>query len=111
MPTGYASGGIARGKQMAMLAEGDYNTEAVVPLPDGRTIPVTMTGDSAGADDIRALTALVEQVVMNNSRAADSGQGDIVIMVDGREIGRVAADRLDRGDREIVKAVIKRARA
>ena len=39
----YAAGGIARGPQMALYGEGS-RPEAYVPLPDGRTIPVTMNG-------------------------------------------------------------------
>ena len=39
----YAKGGIARKPQVAIYGEGSQN-EAYVPLPDGRTIPVTMTG-------------------------------------------------------------------
>lgn len=45
----YASGGIANSPQMAVFGEG-RSPEAFVPLPDGRTIPVTMKGGgSAGA--------------------------------------------------------------
>ena len=32
---------------LALVGEGDKR-EAVVPLPDGRTIPVTMTGEGSG---------------------------------------------------------------
>ena len=39
----YAAGGIATGPQLAMYGEGS-RPEAYVPLPDGRTIPVTMKG-------------------------------------------------------------------
>jgi len=39
----YASGGIAKSPQVAIYGEGSMN-EAYVPLPDGRTIPVTMSG-------------------------------------------------------------------
>lgn len=39
----YASGGIANKPQLALYGEGSMN-EAFVPLPDGRTIPVTMSG-------------------------------------------------------------------
>ena len=41
----YAKGGIATTPQLALYGEGRH-PEAYVPLPDGRTIPVTMTGDS-----------------------------------------------------------------
>jgi len=39
----YASGGIASSPQLAMFGEGK-TPEAYVPLPDGRSIPVNMTG-------------------------------------------------------------------
>ena len=40
--TGYASGGIAT-EPTYLVGEGKHN-EAVVPLPDGRSIPVNMNG-------------------------------------------------------------------
>jgi tape measure domain-containing protein len=39
----YASGGVANSPQLAMFGEGS-TPEAYVPLPDGRSIPVTMRG-------------------------------------------------------------------
>ena len=39
----YASGGIANSPQLALFGEGRMN-EAFVPLPDGRSIPVSMQG-------------------------------------------------------------------
>lgn len=45
---GYAAGGpILKAPHVALIGEGSYN-EAVVPLPDGRSIPVQMIG-SGGA--------------------------------------------------------------
>lgn len=43
----YAKGGIARSPQLALFGEGSM-AEAYVPLPDGRTIPVTMSGGGGG---------------------------------------------------------------
>jgi lambda family phage tail tape measure protein len=43
----YARGGVARSPQLAMFGEGSL-PEAYVPLPDGRSIPVTMRGGGAG---------------------------------------------------------------
>ena len=41
---GYATGGpIVNKPHVALIGEGQHN-EAVVPLPDGRSIPVDMTG-------------------------------------------------------------------
>jgi tape measure domain-containing protein len=42
----YAMGGIATSPQLALFGEGRQN-EAYVPLPDGRSIPVTMKGGGA----------------------------------------------------------------
>lgn len=39
----YANGGIANTPQLAMFGEG-RGPEAYIPLPDGRTVPVTMNG-------------------------------------------------------------------
>lgn len=44
----YANGGIADSPQIAVFGEGRMN-EAYVPLPDGRSIPVTMTGGGGAA--------------------------------------------------------------
>lgn len=44
----YANGGIANKPQLALFGEGKMN-EAYVPLPDGRSIPVSFSGDNLGA--------------------------------------------------------------
>jgi hypothetical protein len=43
----YSQGGIVNSPQLFMAGEGRYS-EAQVPLPDGRSIPVTMTGPTGG---------------------------------------------------------------
>lgn len=43
----YASGGIATSPQLALFGEGSM-PEAYVPLPDGRSIPVSFRGNGAG---------------------------------------------------------------
>ena len=43
----YANGGVADRPQMAIYGEGSMN-EAFVPLPDGRSIPVTVSGTGSG---------------------------------------------------------------
>ncbi len=47
----YATGGIASTPQVAMYGEGS-TPEAFVPLPDGRSIPVTMKGGAASGQTI-----------------------------------------------------------
>lgn len=41
----FANGGMVQGPTLGLIGEGKYN-EAIVPLPDGRSIPVQMQGDS-----------------------------------------------------------------
>jgi hypothetical protein len=47
----YAGGGVANSPQMALFGEGT-KPEAYVPLPDGRSIPVTMKGGSDGGVNV-----------------------------------------------------------
>lgn len=53
----YARGGIASSPQLAMFGEGS-KPEAYVPLPDGRTIPVTMSSGSANVNNISVNVAV-----------------------------------------------------
>lgn len=64
----YASGGIARSPQLAMFGEGS-RPEAYVPLPDGRSIPVTMRGGNSGASVTVNVDASGSQVQGNSSNA------------------------------------------
>jgi hypothetical protein len=45
----FANGGVVHGPTLGMVGEGRYS-EAVVPLPDGRNIPVQMRGGSASRE-------------------------------------------------------------
>lgn len=56
----FASGGIARRPQLAMFGEGRM-PEAYVPLPDGRSIPVTMQGGGGGTRVQAGPSAIVPQ--------------------------------------------------
>lgn len=47
----YSNGGIANSPQLAVFGEGRM-PEAYVPLPDGRTIPVTMKGEGGGDTNV-----------------------------------------------------------
>lgn len=48
----YAAGGVANSPQLALFGEGS-KPEAYVPLPDGRTIPVTLKGAGQGGSDVQ----------------------------------------------------------
>ena len=45
--SGFAKGGVVDSPHLAVFGEGS-TPEAFVPLPDGRTIPVTLTGQNSG---------------------------------------------------------------
>lgn len=55
--TGYAAGGIIHQPEIALMGEGN-NSEAVVPLPDNRSIPVTMTNEHK--IDTREITSAIQ---------------------------------------------------
>ena len=84
----YASGGIASSPQMAVFGEGSM-PEAYVPLPDGRSIPVTMAGGGGGG------------VVINikNEGASDGYQASATATQNGGQMNiDVTVSRVVRND-------------
>ena len=67
----YSKGGIATSPQLALFGEGRTN-EAYVPLPDGRSIPVTMSG---GAGSSVGTVAPVAINISVNSDGTSSSSG------------------------------------
>jgi lambda family phage tail tape measure protein len=76
----YASGGIANSPQLALFGEGS-RPEAYVPLPDGRSIPVTMSGGAGGGD--------VFNISVSVADSGASSQGDDP---GGRDLGKAIAN-------------------
>jgi tape measure domain-containing protein len=73
----YAKGGVATSPQLALFGEGSMN-EAYVPLPDGRSIPVTMKGGTSQAPDVSVAPPAVTVNVINQSgTAVNAEQGDM----------------------------------
>ena len=62
----FANGGVVTGPTLGLVGEGRFN-EAVVPLPDGRSIPVELSG-GAGAGNVN--------VVVNIDAKGTNAQGD-----------------------------------
>jgi len=62
----FASGGIVTGPTMGLVGEGRYN-EAIVPLPDGKSIPVDL-GGGAGAS--------TTNVIVNVDAKGTNAQGN-----------------------------------
>jgi len=67
----YSNGGIANKPQLALYGEG-RQPEAYVPLPDGRTIPVTMSGASGGNSAPSVTVNLLNQ--SGEQMEAEAGQ-------------------------------------
>ena len=59
---GFASGGISYGPQLAYVSEGRYSAEAHVPLPDGRSIPVSINGGGDSKAVVAAISKLGDRV-------------------------------------------------
>lgn len=66
----YASGGVANSPQLALFGEG-RSPEAYVPLPDGRSIPVSMKG--ASGDVNVSVTVNVESGQESTTSDSDKG--------------------------------------
>lgn len=72
----YANGGIAREPQLAVFGEGSM-AEAYVPLPDGRTIPVTLQGNlnaSAPATQQASAPQVMVNVINQSGQNMDAEQ-------------------------------------
>jgi len=71
----YARGGIANSPQLAVFGEGSM-PEAFVPLPDGRSIPVSFrgngTGESVGGNNI----SIVINVSNTNNTSTETQSSD-----------------------------------
>lgn len=75
--TGFATGGIVTGPTLGLVGEGRYN-EAIVPLPDGRSIPVDLGGGMGGSTN----------VVVNVDAKGTKVQGD---EPNANQLGRVVS--------------------
>lgn len=74
----YAKGGVASSPQLALFGEGSMN-EAFVPLPDGRSIPVTIRSAGGAAAGGGEQTVNISIVVNNSDKGGSensSSQGD-----------------------------------
>lgn len=92
----YANGGIANSAQMAIFAEGS-RPEAYVPLPDGRSIPVTMDAAPAvqPAPDGPRIT-INQNAPGVEARARVASDGEIMIAVE-----HIVESRIDANNRSL----------
>lgn len=97
----FASGGVVRRPTLGLIGEGAYN-EAVVPLPDGRSIPVAMHGGRGGTGGVtvNVIDNSGAQIEKTVNKEMDE-QGNLVI-----DIVLDALARNKRGARAQFKSVL-----
>ena len=69
----YSNGGIARGRDAGYPAI-LHGTEAVVPLPNGREIPVEMVGGASGTNNVSVNISMDNQGGGQQQNTADNSQ-------------------------------------
>jgi hypothetical protein len=74
----FANGGMVTGPTMGLVGEGRYN-EAIVPLPDGKSIPVDLGGVAGGVGG-----EVTSNIVVNINNGQMQGNGNS----NGSELGR-----------------------
>jgi tape measure domain-containing protein len=70
----FASGGIVTGPTLGLVGEGRYN-EAVIPLPDGKSVPVDLGGMGGGGNQITS-NIVVNVNSDGQSQSQQSGNGN-----------------------------------
>jgi lambda family phage tail tape measure protein len=85
----YANGGIAKSPQLSLFGEG-RTPEAYVPLPDGRSIPVTMAGGGGGVVN----SVSIQVTVQSNGKANSDVASDTAA---GRELGKMLDAKVKSG--------------
>lgn len=90
----YAKGGIASSPQLALFGEGSHK-EAYVPLPDGRSIPVTFTGggEGAGGDSV-AISITVQNYGDGSSKSSENSDNGSQWNDMARKVKAVVLDTL-----------------
>lgn len=81
MMPGYATGGIASGPQRGYPVM-MHGTEAIVPLPNGKEIPVQMKGNAGGVNNVS-----VSVNIDNSGKSDTKTSGDM----DGAALGKAVA--------------------
>jgi tape measure domain-containing protein len=69
----FASGGVVSGPTLGLVGEGRYN-EAVIPLPDGKSVPVDLGGAMGGASGDISTNIVIN--VSNGQMQDDKGGGN-----------------------------------
>ena len=90
----FANGGVVTGPTLGLVGEGRYN-EAVVPLPDGRSIPVEM-GGAAGPQINSSIVVNVSSDGQSSSKGGGSDSAGLGRKLEGA-VKQVIVDELRPG--------------
>ena len=73
---GFATGGLVTSPTLALVGEG-INNEAIVPLPNGRSIPVDLkgAGQSSGGNS-GSINNAISVTIQNSGSAKETSRGD-----------------------------------
>jgi hypothetical protein len=90
----FAGGGVVNQPTVGLVGEGQY-TEAVIPMPDGRSVPVTLSG---GGGDYHVHVHM-------NVQAIDSRDFKAHLSENADHVGNVIIDQLRGRNRQLVDRV------
>jgi hypothetical protein len=72
---GFAVGGMVTSPTLALVGEGIHN-EAIVPLPNGRSIPVDLKGMGESSGGNGAISNAISVTIQNSGQAKETSRGD-----------------------------------
>jgi tape measure domain-containing protein len=78
----FASGGIVTGPTLGLVGEGRYN-EAVIPLPDGKSVPVDLGGAGGGGQITSNIVVNVNSDGQSQSQQSGTGNAELGKKIEG----------------------------
>jgi murein DD-endopeptidase MepM/ murein hydrolase activator NlpD len=72
---GFATGGMVTSPTLALVGEG-INNEAIVPLPNGRSIPVDLKGAGQSSGGVGDISNSISVTIQNSGQAKETSRGD-----------------------------------
>jgi phage-related minor tail protein len=78
----FASGGVVTGPTLGLVGEGRYN-EAVIPLPDGKSVPVDLGGANGGNQITSNIVVNVSSDGQSQSQQSGNGNAELGKKIEG----------------------------
>jgi hypothetical protein len=78
----FASGGVVSGPTLGLVGEGRYN-EAVIPLPDGKSVPVDLGGAGGGGQITSNIVVNVNSDGQSQSQQSGNGSAELGKKIEG----------------------------